>query len=65
MAYNEKTRESIEKYLRANTDDIRLRVPKGTKESWKKYAEKQGTSMTRFVLETINEVIAEQDSTVE
>ena len=57
MAYNEKTRASIEKYLKENTDDIRLRVPKGTKESWKKYAEEQGISMTRFVLETVNEVI--------
>lgn len=57
MAYNEKTRASIEKYLKENTDNIRLRVPKGTKESWKKYAEMQGISMTRFVLETVNEAI--------
>ena len=62
MAYNEATKKSIMRYIKENTDDVRLRVPKGTKESWKKYAEKQGISMTRFVLETINEAIANDKS---
>ena len=61
MAYNEATKKSIMRYIKENTDDVRLRVPKGTKESWKKYAEKQGISMTRFVLDTINKTIQENN----
>ena len=55
--YNEARKNSFIKYMQANTDDIRLRVPKGTKQSWRIYAEKHGMSMTAFVLKTINAYI--------
>jgi len=49
MAYNESIKKSMIKYMKEHTDDVRLRVPKGTKESWKNYAEKRGMSMTLLV----------------
>ena len=55
--YNESKKKSIMKYLSEKTDDIRLRVPKGTKDVWKEYAESRGISMTKFVTDLVNEYI--------
>jgi len=57
MAYSESQKRASIKYMNANTDDIRLRVPKGTKESWRTYANKQGMSMTHFIIQLVNEQI--------
>lgn len=52
--YTDARKRAIYKYLKDKTDDIRLRVPKGTKELWKEAAEKQGMSMTAYVVETMS-----------
>lgn len=49
MAYTEAQARATKKYIKEKTDDIRLRVAKGTKELWKEEAEKRGMSMTKFV----------------
>ena len=49
--YTEAQKRATMKYLQDKTDDIRLRVPKGTKERWKAAAEAQGKSMTQMVVE--------------
>ena len=63
MAYNgytEARKKANIKYMQEKTDDIRLRVPKGTKETWKAAAEKHGQSMTQFVLETMTKRIEDE-----
>lgn len=59
--YTEAQKRAQLKYLAEKTDDIRLRVPKGMKDKWKAAAEKQGKSMTVYVVETVNARI-EQES---
>ena len=60
MAYNgytEARKRANIKYLAEKTDDIRLRMPKGTKEKWRSAAEKSGESMTKFVARAVEEKI--------
>lgn len=53
----ESSKNAIKKYIAEKTDDIRLRVPKGTKDRWKEYAESQGISLTKFVVQMVEEAM--------
>jgi uncharacterized protein (DUF1778 family) len=46
--------------MQNNTDDIRLRVPKGTKNRWKAAADAAGVSMTQFVVKAVDAAIEAQ-----
>lgn len=46
---NESTKASIRKYQKANREQVRLDVAKGTLAKYKAFAEKQGISMTAFI----------------
>lgn len=48
------------KYLTEKTDDIRVRVPKGTKARWNAAAEAAGVSTTRFIVDAVEEKISRQ-----
>lgn len=58
--YTEARKKASIKYMQEKTDDIRLRVPKGTKDKWKSAAEQRNQSMTQFVVETVNKEIDKQ-----
>ena len=48
--YTEAQKKASMKYMQEKTDDIRLRLPKGTKDRWKAAAELAGAqSMTKFI----------------
>ena len=48
--YTEAQKKASMKYLQDKTDDIRLRVSKGTKDRWKAAAKQAGyDSMTQYV----------------
>lgn len=53
----ESSKNAIKKYIAEKTDDIRLRVPKGTKERWKSYAESRGISLTKFVVQAVEKAM--------
>lgn len=57
MAYTEAQKKASLKYMAEKTDDIRLRVPKGLKEKYRKEAEKRGESMTQFIINCIEKEI--------
>ena len=57
--YTEARKKANLKYLATKTDNIQLRVPKGTKERWREAAEKRGISMTQLVVLTIEKEIKE------
>lgn len=59
MAYTEAQKKAAIKYIAEKTDDIRLRVPKGTKDKYKKIAESRGMSLTQFILSCIEKEAAE------
>lgn len=59
--YTEAQKRASIKYMQEKTDDIRLRVPKGTKDRWKASAESAGAdSMTKFVMDAVEAYIAQK-----
>ena len=60
--YTEAQKKASMKYLQEKTDDIRLRLPKGTKERWKAAADAAGVSMTQFVRDAVEKEIADQSN---
>lgn len=60
MSYSEAQKRASIKYMSEKTDDIRLRVPKGTKERYRKEAEKKGISMTQYIVNAVDEKIARE-----
>ena len=62
MAPTEAKKRANKKYIEEKTDDIRLRVPKGTKERWRKGAEKLGySSLTNFVRSVVEKELEGRD----
>lgn len=65
MAYNgytEARKRANIKYLAEKTDDIRVRVPKGTKDVWKAVADKNGLALQRFIIEAVEARIARESA---
>lgn len=51
---SEAVKKAHKKYI-SKLDDVRIRVPKGTKQVWRDNAEKSGKSLTKFVADAVNE----------
>lgn len=50
--YTKAQAEAVKKYLN-NLDEIRIRIPKGKKEEYKKMAEAEGKSLNQFIIDCI------------
>ena len=57
MPVSEAQQRAVNKYLKNNLDDIKIRVKKGEKEKLKTIAEQQGLSLNAFILTAIDEKI--------
>jgi hypothetical protein len=58
MAYSEAQKKATAKYMKANLDDIKLRVPKGKREEYKKQVSDLGyKSFNEFAIKAIEEKI--------
>lgn len=55
--YNDAQKRASLKYLAEKTDNIQIRVPKGTKEEWKTYAESKGISLNALIIQLMQEKI--------
>ena len=53
--YTEAQKAASIKYLREKTDDVRIRVPKGTKDRWKEAAGEQ--SLQQFIIQAVEAAI--------
>lgn len=51
--YSEAQNRSTQKYIKANYDDIKVRVQKGEREKYKKFAEDQGKSLNQLIVELL------------
>lgn len=61
MAVSKAQQKAVAKYMQQNYDEIKVRVPKGKKETIKAHAEKNGESLNGFINRAIDETIeAEQ-----
>ena len=58
MAYKPSQSKAVTKYIAKNYDQISLRIPKGTREKYKAYAESQGKSLNALIIELLNERIS-------
>lgn len=58
--YTEAQKEATIKYLNEKTDDVRVRVPKGTKDIWKEAAAAQGKSLQRFIIDAVEAAIQQE-----
>ena len=56
---SEARKKANKKYIAEKTDDIRLRVKKGTKERYQKEAETRGISMTKFIVDCVEREITD------
>lgn len=60
--YTEAQKKATLKYMADKTDNIQLRMIKGTKERWKEAADSAGVSMTQFVRDAVETAIQKQES---
>lgn len=59
--YTDAQKRASVKYLAEKTDDVRLRLPKGTKERWSAVARAHGKSLTQFVKDAVEAAVAATD----
>ena len=59
--YTAAQKKASMKYMQEKTDDIRLRVPRGTKKRWMEAADRAGMSMTKFVMEAVENKMTDRE----
>ncbi len=62
MPVSKANQRAVAKYMKENYDEIKVRVPKGERETIRAHAEKRGESANGFIQRAINETI-ERDNT--
>nr|DAN41228.1 MAG TPA: Alginate and motility regulator [Caudoviricetes sp.] len=58
MGWVENKIKRTREYNRENYEQLKMQVPKGTKAIIKAAAEKEGKSMTAYIMEAVNERLA-------
>lgn len=53
----EQSKKGIMKYLAEKTDHISMTVPKGTKDRWRAAAEAKNISMSRYVINAVEDAL--------
>ena len=61
MAYTKAQGKAVNKYIAKNYDQIIIRIPKGHREIYKAYAEKQGLSLNALIVKLLDENMAIDD----
>lgn len=63
MAVSKAQQKAVSKYMKANYDEIKIRVPKGQKEVIQKASEAAGCSVNSYIIEAIQaRLVAETPS---
>lgn len=57
MAVTKAQQKAVSKYMKANYDEIKIRVPKGQKEIIQQYATAHGESVNAFIARAIQETM--------
>lgn len=61
MPYNEKSKERTMKYMKEKRDKLTLNLPLGSKQRYKDHAESKGKSLTRLIVELIEDDISKSN----
>ncbi len=57
MAVSKAQQKAVSKYMKENYDEVKIRVPKGQKDTIKNHAESRGESVNGFINRAINEAM--------
>ena len=57
MPASKAQQKAVSKYMKANYDEIKLRVPKGQKEIIQEHAKKTGESVNAFIIRAVQEAL--------
>lgn len=58
MAVSKAQQKAVQKYMKANYDEIKIRVPKGKREQYRAIAEANGISLNAWIVQIV-EIAAE------
>ena len=61
MPASKAQQKAVSKYMKANYDEIKIRIPKGEREKWKQYAADQGKSLNQMVMDLVNAAMEETE----
>lgn len=61
MPYNEKSKERTMKYMKEKRDKLTLNLPLGSKQRYKDHAESKGKSLTKLIVELIEDDISKSN----
>lgn len=66
MPVSEAQQKAVNKYLKNNFDDIKIRVPKGEREEYKKRVTLLGyESFNKFIIDAVNEKLGREEKSHE
>ncbi len=60
MPASKAQQKAVAKYMKNNYDEIKVRVPKGKKESIQNYAASKGESLNAFINRAINQAMEKE-----
>lgn len=53
--YNESSKRATKKYIKNKRDRLEINIPKGKKEEYKAHAAKRGKSLTRLMMDLLED----------
>lgn len=57
MTVSKAQQQAVSKYMKANYDELKIRIPKGNRARIQEHARKQGESTNAFIYRAVNEAI--------
>ena len=57
MTVSKAQQQAVSKYMKANYDDLKIRIPKGNRARIQEHAREQGESTNAFIYRAVNEAI--------
>ena len=62
MAVSKAQQRAVNKYVKSNYDEVKLRMPKGKKDVIQAHAAQQGESVNAYIKRAIDEAMQRDDS---
>ena len=57
MTVSKAQQQAVSKYMKANYDELKIRIPKGNRARIQEHAKAQGESTNAFIYRAVNEAI--------
>lgn len=61
MTVSKAQQQAVSKYMKANYDELKIRIPKGNRARIQEHARAQGESANAFIYRAVNETIARDE----